>query len=1072
MIVRIKSGKEGIVDYLKTGKMKGRQQIREELDRRVNLEGDLDTTEHIIDKINKEKDWTENYHHITLSFSEEIYQKFGINPSDADSPEMNVNILKKITAEAKRFYTAGFKPDEVNFYAEAHLPRLKTYKDELTGEIIKRYPHIHIVIPLVHLPSGNKLKRNEWDSKGVGEREMLEANDAFQELMNIKYELTSPKINRRLFNNRDEIIGRYKGAKKLTEDKSKRLPEEDQFIQGYKQKIVDRQLHRIELKTKVNNTLARLINENKIKSSVELIRHMKKLIANEDYLDHIEYRGMLYRDKIKIYTIIKQIELDLPLNATLAMQRFYHGYLDLLKSPIVFDGYMHQPEFWQDKNRQAIIDKHLKNIETNFVNNGDNQGVNLNSKLSLKTEAEYRNILSAYYKKRGAQVSKRYHSSTPSAQRHQKLKEHLKEHERSQLKKSLTPSQADQFKEAAIREYDQLASLYKDMKLLDASSQKLWDNAQMLRHDLYGGIYRPPNGRPLKLSAPPANDYGSELVKNLLIGSAELMFWTASCYFSPEQQIKMDHIDKLYSKMRDIKLKKEQLKREVERIRSDQAQREKDSYVSIRQKLEIGGGMTCEKDFKTSCELDLTKYENAKKIELVSKQVKSLGAELYQVVVRDKDGNLKRYKKPVTGAELYEDSFLGKLKKINLKGYEILVEPRSAQFTYKMSANVPTDTKARDIWDEEYGDKSVCMNVTVGGADCIYFRDSKSSDNVQSDYISLNGFLSSPWNRKQSFWVGNTCNLPRVDQGEKYREPDILRGQKLVLPSNVDDLEEYVDREEMISRFKGAAPEIQEEIRRKSRLFWAIYRCEIPEEILMDYVIKSNRYQGTVTYERPDLGYKIIDKGDKIALAGEKDDTEKQVRLMFEIALKKGWILELIRPLPESSDEFAEVLYKVKEELLKQQADKMFTHEKERLPELDEKVELKQPAWKEKGLENNPERYSNKNVVQAKLDAYEEVTSLEENKEFLRVVKDTLDPQLCLNYATVKYGLEKDDYQICGKHIIYGGKKYNVVDFFSKLCQMRFQDVTPLLKEIGKDGFVMPEPEDYGAVLREVVDRL
>ncbi|PLX68225.1 MAG: hypothetical protein C0602_08540 [Denitrovibrio sp.] len=1007
MIIRYNKDSEGIIEYLKTGKMQGREQQREELDRRVHLLGDLDVTETIIKDIKKNKSWQDDgYLHITLSFGEEMYEKLGVKPNgDQEDNEFDIGIMKKIAEEAKRFFSAGFKVDDVNVYAEAHIPRLRSYKDKTTSEEVRRYPHIHMIIPQVHLPSGNKLIRCEKTKKD--EREMVEANDAFKELINIKYGLTSPKTNRRLFNNRGEIIGRYKEGKG-----------------DIKQK-------RSEAKTRINEKIINQMKAGKISSQNELINYLSR----HEEISKVEVARWKGKTKLK-------------------------AYLDYKHAPLVFDGYMHQTEFFNDPEKDNIIDRHIKGISS------DNIAV-ATSNSQLKSDAEYRKILSSYYKKRGAQVRKRYHSSTPPAQRQQKLKEHLKEHERSQLKKSLTPSQADQFKEAAIREYDQLASLYKDMKLLNASSQKLWDNAEKLRNDLYGGTYRSPKGRPLKLTAPPADDYGSDLVQNLLIGSANLLLWTARCFATDDKGIKKEHLDNLYIQMRSIKLKKEELKREIDRIRSEQAQREKESYVSMRQKLERGGSMTCKKDFKTACERDLTKYENAKKIEMVRDQVISIGADLYQVVAKDREGSLKRYKSPVNGAELYCDDFLGELKTINLDGNEILIEPRSSEYIYKMSDMVPVDKSALKRWDSKYEEQQVCINVACENGDYIYFKDIKADDNTQSDYIHLNGFLNLPWDRTKSSWVNNICNLPRLDQGEEYIEPDILKGKKLELPSAVDDLEEYFTRAERSAKYKQAAPEVQEEIRKKSQLFWAIYRCEIPDEILMDYLIKPNRYQGTVTYERPDLGYKIVDRGDRIALAGETVDIEKQVRLMFEIALKKGWKLELIHPLPESTDEFADALYKVQEELLTEQTDEMFNLEKEAVPELEEGVEIKQSKWKERGLEKNPERYRNKNSAQAKLDRYEEVQSLEDNKRFLKVIKETLDPQVCLDYATVKYGLNKETYKINGRYIIHNNKKYNIVDFFSKHCQMRFQDVTPLLKEISKDNFVMPEPGDFEIDLSE-----
>ncbi len=51
----------------------------------------------------------------------------------------------------------SYASDEYNFYAEAHIPKIKTMKDRKTGESVDRKPHIHIVIPRKNLLSGNEM---------------------------------------------------------------------------------------------------------------------------------------------------------------------------------------------------------------------------------------------------------------------------------------------------------------------------------------------------------------------------------------------------------------------------------------------------------------------------------------------------------------------------------------------------------------------------------------------------------------------------------------------------------------------------------------------------------------------------------------------------------------------------------------------------------------------------------------------------------------------------------------------------------------------------------------------------
>jgi Large polyvalent protein-associated domain 7 len=188
MLVRISGGRSGIADYLENGQKQGREQSREELDERVILDGDLELTDAFINSMDKRGD---RYLHITLAFKE-----------DEVSPET----LQAITQDFKQFAMTAFEADEFNFYAEAHLPRIKSVTHRKTGALVERKPHIHIVIPQQNLLSGRNLNpfgRVEQQTAFI---------DAFQEFTNAKYGLASPKDNRRIeFTDASEMISRYKG---------------------------------------------------------------------------------------------------------------------------------------------------------------------------------------------------------------------------------------------------------------------------------------------------------------------------------------------------------------------------------------------------------------------------------------------------------------------------------------------------------------------------------------------------------------------------------------------------------------------------------------------------------------------------------------------------------------------------------------------------------------------------------------------------------------------------------------------------------------------------------------------
>lgn len=188
MLVRITGGSEGIAEYLANGQKADREFTRDELDERVILDGDLELTDTIIKGMEKEG---ERYLHITLAFKE-----------DALDPE----VMRGLVSDFKQFAMSAYDADEFNFYAEAHLPKLKSYTNRQTGELVERKPHIHIVIPEQNLLSGQNLNpfgRVEQQTKFL---------EAFQEHANAKYGLASPRDNRRTeFTSESEIISRYKG---------------------------------------------------------------------------------------------------------------------------------------------------------------------------------------------------------------------------------------------------------------------------------------------------------------------------------------------------------------------------------------------------------------------------------------------------------------------------------------------------------------------------------------------------------------------------------------------------------------------------------------------------------------------------------------------------------------------------------------------------------------------------------------------------------------------------------------------------------------------------------------------
>jgi len=190
MLLRASGRHDGVKQYLESGRKQGRDLSRDELDERVVLAGDLELTDSIIRSIDTAPD-VDRYLSVTMSFKED---------------DVDRETLDAITAEFRAFVSVAYRSDEMNFYAEAHLPKVKSYQDDATGELVERKPHIHVVIPKVNLISGGHLEPLGYYKSNI------EFVEAFQEHMNAKYGLASPKDNRRVeLTDASEMISRYKG---------------------------------------------------------------------------------------------------------------------------------------------------------------------------------------------------------------------------------------------------------------------------------------------------------------------------------------------------------------------------------------------------------------------------------------------------------------------------------------------------------------------------------------------------------------------------------------------------------------------------------------------------------------------------------------------------------------------------------------------------------------------------------------------------------------------------------------------------------------------------------------------
>lgn len=177
-------GSAGIKEYLEHGQKAGREMTRDEMDRRVVLDGDLEVTDKIINSMDTDG---EKYLHFTISVKER---------------ELSVETLSKINQRFKSLVMAAYGENEFDYYAEAHLSKIKGYFNSTTGELVEKLDHIHIVIPKTNLLTNKPL-----NPTGLVEHN-LSFLDAIQETINQEFNLASPKDNPREGVSEADIIKR------------------------------------------------------------------------------------------------------------------------------------------------------------------------------------------------------------------------------------------------------------------------------------------------------------------------------------------------------------------------------------------------------------------------------------------------------------------------------------------------------------------------------------------------------------------------------------------------------------------------------------------------------------------------------------------------------------------------------------------------------------------------------------------------------------------------------------------------------------------------------------------------
>ncbi|MFX4232661.1 hypothetical protein ACOL24_02255 [Aliarcobacter butzleri] len=150
MIVRVRRAKSGLSKYLRDGKKAGSIYNRDDKDIVIPILGSLDDFERAENYCVQNKNWADNYMHITFGFNDNDWAKIESLPT---KDEQN-GLMQELVKDYIKHHFSGYDiSNEVIAYSELHYPKLKV--DEHGN---KRYPHIHLGISFLNPLSDTKLR--------------------------------------------------------------------------------------------------------------------------------------------------------------------------------------------------------------------------------------------------------------------------------------------------------------------------------------------------------------------------------------------------------------------------------------------------------------------------------------------------------------------------------------------------------------------------------------------------------------------------------------------------------------------------------------------------------------------------------------------------------------------------------------------------------------------------------------------------------------------------------------------------------------------------------------------------
>jgi len=175
MVTKASRASIGLADYLEYGYRRDSKYTRTQKDEVVPLYGNLKIFKKIEQYLFNQKNYKDNYLHITIAFSQE-----DIDMLDSLRDNHRFKLLKVIVLNYIKHHTSGYDLDnEVIAYAEIHKPIIKEENNKI------RLEHIHIAIASYNPLSNTRLRTTFYKNCYM--------DDVLQTYINKQYKLTQPR---------------------------------------------------------------------------------------------------------------------------------------------------------------------------------------------------------------------------------------------------------------------------------------------------------------------------------------------------------------------------------------------------------------------------------------------------------------------------------------------------------------------------------------------------------------------------------------------------------------------------------------------------------------------------------------------------------------------------------------------------------------------------------------------------------------------------------------------------------------------------------------------------------------